>query len=224
MNFLLKITIGIFLTLSLNATVLSLGENKLDLGMKVGTLGLGLNLSTRIYDKTNVRVNINYFSLSKSINIEKIDYTASLKLLTAGALLDYYFFNGTFRGSFGLYYNGNKLTGTVSLQDKPIKVGDKIYNFSEIGDLSLSLDFQKINPYFGIGWGRAIEETGFSFDCDIGFLYSNSVDVSYIASIKNTTLENEITENLNKEVKKIRSSLDKLKFYPVISLGITYQF
>ena len=198
-----KMIIFICLSLSLSANILQ--DQKIGAGLKVGTLGFGLDVYKEVYKDLNLRLNINYFSLKRSQELNGITYALDFNLFTTGLLLDYYMLENNFRGTFGLYYNGNKLSGKADIGDKNIKIGDTTYTANDIGDVDLTLDFQKISPYFGIGWGgHSSDESGFSFGFDMGVMYHGKPKASITFKPKNKSISEiaDIQGNINKEIAK----------------------
>jgi len=197
--------------------------------LKVGTLGIGFDVSRMVTEQIAIRGNINGFSYNRASDLSNITYNATLNLLTIGALADYYPYENNFRFTGGVYYNNNKLDGVVTpAVTESIKVGDKTYTGANIGKLQTGINFNHVAPYIGLGWGnKSTTSSGWGFTLDIGALYQGSPKVSANATINSTTpkiLKDEITTNVEKERQQIESDVSKYTWYPVIMIGINYNF
>ena len=194
---------------------------------KIGTLGLGAELTGRLSDSWNARVGFNNYSYHTTRSENDVDYDAKLQLRTFTALADWHPFDGGFRTSLGLVANQNKFdmvgkpsgTGTYDLNGTP-------YNASDIGSLKGKLTFNSTAPYLGIGWGNAVaKDTNWNFSFDLGVLFQGkpkfalTTDSAYCRA--NTA---NCQDNLNAEQAKTESDMKNYRWYPVISFGASYQF
>lgn len=213
------------LALSASASAEGLG-----LSANVSTLGLGLDLTKPFSQSMTGRVGFNAYTYDRSMTKSDIDYDGSLKWQSFHALADWYPSNGGFRVSGGLMYNNNK----ASLTAKPSTTGtftinEVSYASAEVGSLSGEMSFNKVAPYIGIGWGNPVaKEKHWGFVADVGVLYQGSPDAALAANCgtaiagtaRCTTLQNDVAA----EQEKLKSDLNNFKWYPVVSIGISYQF
>jgi len=199
------------------------------LALKVGTLGMGLDLSIPINNKFNVRVNLNGASYSDDTTESGIKYEYDLDLLTAGVLVDYYpMENSQFRVTGGVYYNGNELEMCGKPDVAGITVGNITYTANQVGSLNAKVEFDDVAPYIGIGWGNTVKKGGWSFNADVGIMYQGEPDVTltpiYGPLITNAGLQAPIDAQVKIEEAQLQDELDDYKIYPVISVGVTYTF
>ncbi len=152
-------------------------------GLKVGTLGLGLDVSYPLTHNFSIRGNINGLNYTSSINdilssedgFESLGANADLTVdfLTAGLLVDYFpFEHSDFRLSAGVYYNANELSVQATSKDNQSFTG-VTFTPDELGTATGKLVVDEISPYIGIGWGNRGDEKGWSWSLDIGALYQN---------------------------------------------------
>jgi len=201
------------------------GARNYDVGLRAGTLGAGVDISTPINEKLTVRFNINSFNYSRTEEIDGINYDGDLKLLTAGALLDYFPFESTFRLSAGAYYNNNKFTGTAKpLGPITININGRDYTEADVGRLDTKITFNKFAPYLGFGWGSNANKKGFGFSFDIGAMYHGTPKTDLNVVINNKNLENQINEDVEAEKRSLEDEISKYKFYPVVMIGVNYTF
>lgn len=192
-------------------------------GGKVGTLGLGGEITAGITSNINTRVGINGFSYDYSGTEGDVEYDIDLKLFSASLLLDWHPFGGGFRISGGLLINQNEL----DTQARPMTsytIGNTTYTPAQVGTLRGSIDFNDMAPYAGIGWGNAVgkdKKWGVTFD--IGVVFQGSPKVSLTADgllASDPTFQ----ANLKREEDELQDALDEFEYYPAIAIGITYKF
>ena len=182
-----------------------------------GSLGLGLQLHKSLLHKLNARIGVNTFSIGKDGILEDSDvtYNADLKLSSVAALFDWHPSAGGFRLSFGMIINKNKAELLVQ-PSKTFTVGGTTYTPAEIGSLTGTVEFNRLAPYFGIGWGNSVghnKRAGVVFD--IGTIYHNSPQVR----MKATGFIAPTAE----QAPDVQDDIKDFRFYPVITLGLTYK-
>jgi len=196
--------------------------------LKVGTLGVGADMTIGISKKLNARANLNYFSYGKTITEDEDEdgsgggtIKPKLNLLTMGALLDWHPWAQGFRISAGLYLNKNKLDLTAETSDT-VEINEHEYSVSDLGG---KVDFNSLAPYFGIGYGNAVQANGhWHFSFDIGALYSGSPQVALWATASDPALQAQLDADIAEEVKDIEDDVEMYTIHPVISLGVSYLF
>ncbi|MBI3899701.1 MAG: hypothetical protein HY308_15605 [Gammaproteobacteria bacterium] len=208
---------GLLLTGTANAA----GE--FGLGVKAGTLGFGLEGIYSLSEQFNLRGGFNKYSHDGDEDASGIRYDGELDLQTAGLMLDWHPFSGTFRISIGIFNNQNEVTLTATpTSDQTI--GGSTFTASEIGTLSGKVEFKKTAPYLGIGWGNAVGKGNrFSFNFELGALFQGSADVTLSSD---GTLADDSTYQaaLRTEEQEAEDDLDDFKIYPVIAFGMSYRF
>lgn len=194
---------------------------------KLGTLGAGAELNMGFSDSLTGRIGFNTYTHNYNSNSNQVNYDFKLQLQTVSALADWYPFAGSFRASGGLFYNNNKAT----LNAKPGTGGYTIngvnYTAAEIGSLHGEMSFNTVAPYLGIGWGNPVaKDKGWGMTSDIGVLFQGSPKTSLTATCGTlvgaqcTTMQNDAAA----ENTKLQNDLSSFKFWPVISVGISYQW
>jgi hypothetical protein len=187
------------------------------LGAKVGTTGLGVEGTYGLRENVNLRGGLYGFTYSTDVEETDVDYDADLKLRSAALLADWHPFNGGFRVSAGGYYNGNELSGAA---DGELDVGDNTYQAS----LDATIDWRSFAPYLGVGYGNAVQGGRWSFAFDAGVMFTGSPDVNVKGRVNNPGLQDQFDNDLRQEQEELQDDLDDFKYYPVVSLGVTYRF
>lgn len=194
----------------------------------IGTTGLGVHLTVPVQDKLNGRIGFNTLNYDYSGNTADASYDFKLKLQTVDALVDYFPTASKFRLTAGLVYNGNKISATA----KPTTAGvytyqGNTYIAAQVGQINADIDFNKVAPYLGIGFGDAVAKgAGWSFAGDFGLMFSGSPK----SSLRNTgctagaLLCNRLTADLARENVVLQDEVKGLRYYPVLRVGASYKF
>jgi hypothetical protein len=187
---------------------------------KLSTLGYGAEVAFPIMEKVDGRIGLNKFNYSVNKNSNGTAFSGKLDLSSVEALADWHPWAGSFRVSGGLVYNNNKFSMTGLPNGANISVGGKnvAYNGAAGDYVTATVDFKKVVPYLGIGWGRTPKNTGLSFTSDIGILFQGSPRGNVTSNIAAAQ------PNLAQANADLNSSLNNFKMYPVISIGIGYTF
>jgi hypothetical protein len=197
-------------------------ESRSGLGMtgKIGTLGYGAEFSYGSSDSFSTRVGINSFKRTYNSSSGTANYDFKVQLQTASVLADWYPFEGRFRTSAGLLYNNDKLTLKAVPGVSGYTVGGVTY--TGVTSVDATIAFNKVAPYFGIGWGNPVaNDKGWGLVSDIGVMFQGkpktNLTVACVTACPTAT-------DIANENAKLESDLSHFKWWPVISLGISYQW
>ena len=194
-------------------------------GVKVGTLGLGGDVSLPIFpDRLNLRVSGNYLNFSYDGTADDIDYEFTLDFKDLMLLGDWHPFANNFRISGGMVWHDSskvKLEGTPT---DDVDIGDHEYSPEAIGTLRGQLDFEDMAPYVGIGFGNAIGpyEQTWSFVFDLGVIIQ-TFDATLEADGPAASIP-QFQADLRKEEEELQDDLDGFEIYPVLQFGVAYHF
>lgn len=212
------------------------GPAQYGVGVKLGTLGVGLEGTRELGYRLNLRVGANYALYRYDTMVGDVRYNAELDLASFGAMVDWhplkYLFGGIFhplRVTVGVFANGNELR-IESAPPAVTRVGNGTYTPAQIGRLEGKVEFaNSVAPYIGIGWGNAAaqrkrigvyENWGLGVVVDLGLLIQGHKTVSsYIATNGGVS-----QSDLDEETRRLEGNLDNLELYPVIAVGISYHF
>lgn len=220
----LKIRIGaLFGALSVAASV----QAGTGVAVEIGSTGVGAHVSVPIRPNLNVRFGVNYAKYSTTRNTDDAHYDLDLQLKTVDALVDYFPGDSGFRVSGGAVYNGNQF-GTLArpANGSVYTLNNNTYPASTAGTIDGTVDFHKVAPYLGIGWGNAATAPGWGFAADLGVLFQGAPNSTLgnrgctASSAICTRLANDlVAENL-----KLKDEMKDFKFYPVLRVGVSYSF
>ena len=197
------------------------------LGLRVGTLGGGIELAHAFTDTLGFRVSANGLNFNSNQTYDSINYDGKLKLESGQLLLDWFPFSSNFRLSAGAMYNGNKLT----LDGKPsaggtFTINGTSYSSSEIGALNGKVDFRKTAPYVSLGYGRPVGK-GLSFAADVGVLFQGSPRSTLSATCGSAASAStcaQIQSNVAVQQNQLEDDMHVFRYYPVLSIGLAYVF
>jgi hypothetical protein len=203
-------------------------SQKLGLGLtaRIGTLGIGVDVTKAVTDRVNGRLGFNFGKLDINRTDSGINYDSQLNLSSVQLLGDYYpFSRSNFRLTGGLIAQNNRYT--VTSKPNPngtYTIDNNQYQASDVG--TLGGEFKSANsiaPYVGIGIGQPANE-GFGFNADVGLMFAGSPQVSLTAS--NPAFNNNpITRNqIDNQARQTENNLKGFNLYPVISVGVSYGF
>ena len=214
----LQFTIGLILLIipmQAQAGVLDIGVTG-----KVGTTGLGADITVPLVSNLlNLRGGYNFGELRPSTTQGDIDYKADLHVESVPILLDLHPFNGGFRITGGVYFNKNEIDLSSVVDASTVGLGGSFGTANLNANVSWSNDFA---PYLGIGWGNAADADStfpIGFSLDIGAFYQGSPDVVLTESTGSVTLA-----DLAAEAAQLEEDLSDFKFFPVVTVGIHFQF
>lgn len=201
----------------------------LALSGKVGSLGMGLELTKGYSDEFSTRLGFNTFNFSTTTAKNSVNYDFNVKLQTFSLLGDWYPMQGAFRATTGLYYNNNKFSLVGKPSGGTFTVGGATYNAADVGSMNGSVSFNKVAPYIGLGWGNPAEQgKGWGLVSDFGLLYqgqpTTTLDATCGPAIAGTAQCTNLQNSVAAERGKLSNALSNFKLYPVATMGVSYQW
>jgi hypothetical protein len=186
-------------------------------GVRAGTLGLGVEVSYPLSQRFGLRLNADSYKYSRTFNQDGVDYDGKATLKTASLLADWYPFANNFRISAGPMYNGNK----IALTSKPgsVVVNGVTYNASIEGQV----DFKNYVPYAGIGYGRPIG-TGLSLTFDFGVIFQGTPTATLTGTCSPPAACTTFQSDLAAQQASLNDAIKNFRYYPVAALGLAYTF
>lgn len=193
-------------------------------GVKVGTLGLGAELTFKASNYLGARAGINILDWSIEETIDDIDYDASLDFFSLALLADYHPFGGIFRISVGVVVNDNEVSLSATPTDT-VTMRSVTFTAAEVGTLSGSVEFLPLSPYIGIGWSSNTSNAGgWGFNLDLGILYHGAPDITSYTASGTLSGTAQLETILDEQEAIIEDYFDKYTIYPVVSFSIQYLF
>ena len=189
---------------------------------RASTLGLGGEVGYAFNDYVNVRLALNNYSYDYDTTEDDIRYDFDFELESTALLVDLHPFGGNFRLTGGVLDNKNRLDGRAEAAGS-YDIGGQTYAGSDVGTLYSRVDLGDSNPlYLGLGWSKALGDSGFGIGFDLGVVMQGSPDVA-LAATGPIASDPTFQQNLQDEEANLESDLDDFDNFPVFAIGVTYQ-
>jgi hypothetical protein len=196
-------------------------------GMKVGTLGLGLEGRWSALPWLDVRLGVNSYEYDDNGSQAGVNYDATFSLDTFYATGNFRFPLSPFRVTAGVVSNGNEFvmasqdTGGLSFD-----IGNDTFSAADVGTLQSITSFSGTAPYVGVGYDFEIfGKVGLNLD--FGVLWQGEPDVTLEATGLATAppaVQTALAAELENERLELEDEMSDFKAWPVISLGFVYNF
>ena len=207
--------------LGLLGTQSALADDNIWLGAKAGTLGIGFEATWRPTPILDFRAGLNNYSYNTNSAEAGIDYDSELDLNTFYATANLRAPMSPFRLTAGIFSNRNEVN-LVSQSSATYDIGGMTYTGAEVGTLNAAVSFEKTAPYLGVGADFRIADTlGLNFD--LGVLWQGTPVVGMTASGP-ITLDPNFQAELAAETVELQNALNNYKAYPVVSIGLSFNF
>ena len=197
------------------------------IAVKAGTLGIGLEIVKAFNFPLNLRLGGSFFKDNRDISVYVSDNAKTVNHLTLGSisLLADWQLGGAFHITAGAFYNFSEETIDVTSNESAY-VDDIELTPETLGTVSTNIKLSKVNPYFGIGFGRSISKKSLvGFGIDLGAMYIGKPKVYLTASgMAEPTAEPYPTEDgmtSNQEV--IEGNIENFIFYPYINFQLSFR-
>ncbi len=208
-------------------TPLAKANEGLGIDVKVGTMGVGAEISAALIPHTRLRGGINYLLWEFDSTIDDIDYNFETQFNSLSALLDIHPFGGAFFLSGGVYFNNNNVGVEGSLPPENFPAAFQSYTFlSDFLSITGDVEFNPVAPYLGLGWRSNSNDTGWGIALDLGVLFQGAPEVTNLrinAPVDVNDIE-EVQLFLTEQQQEIEDELSWFQWYPVASLLLTYHF
>ena len=152
---------------------------------------------------------------------EGINYNGTAKIQRAGVFADWFPGAGRFRLTGGLTSNQMRLDLRAQGNGSSIDIGGTSYPTSTSDRLDVRVEFPKVTPYLGLGYGHKLGQTGLGFLFDVGAQIGRA---KVTATTQGPNLSLVSPSDLDKELQEIREGAGKVRAFPQLSLGVSYQF
>jgi hypothetical protein len=199
----------------------------ISIGVKGGTLGVGLEAGLDLSSYFGMRAGINYLKFDFDTTISDIDYNFEPEFFNGSLLLDMHPFANSFRLTGGAYLNNNKVdVNGIFRRDLIPAEYERFADMTNLAQIKGSVDFNSVAPYIGIGWTTNQNSPGWGVDLDLGVMFQGAPNVSDLSlddpwGLGDTDLAKRL---LAEERQAIEDELDKFQYYPVASVAVTYKF
>lgn len=179
-----------------------------------GTSGLAIGTSFAGSTWYNGRLEYNRLTYKTDGSTDSINYDADLRLQNQAAYLDLRPFAGKFRVSLG-----------VSSQQSHLDIrGDGTLDTGDKAKANARVELPSVMPYAGFGWGLGKNTPGLGMFFDVGAFIGKPKVTTFTLTSDNPQVQAEADKELPEKRKEVEDDVAKLKVYPVVKFGLTYQF
>lgn len=198
-------------------------DASVDIDLHASSIGAGVGFAIPLSENVAGRLSLSKLNYTFQTTQDQINYDATFKLGSVAALADWHVFGGVTHLTAGIIFNNNDFTMTAVPSGSGFTIDGQLYNTTDVSSLNATVTFNKVAPYLGFGWSGRASKTGFSFKSDIGVMFIGSPKSSLSitgAQATNPTVLGHVANAQN----QLDQDLEKIRIYPVISLGIGYAF
>ena len=197
-------------------------------GAELGSPGLGGFGSWRFSDHLGVRTGFDYFQWTENnLSIADFRYSVKARLMSEPLTLDIYpWQKHSFHVSVGMMFNQNQITGSSS-GFGPVNIGGHTFDFSDFGLLNLKIQQQPVDPYLSIGGNFLYFDHAhhWALGGELGVAYTGTPIMSLTSSGRFSGGGHDVIDAaLGQEKQKAKDWANKLAWFPVIKLMVTYSF
>jgi len=191
----------------------------------ISTLGVGTGVEFHNqHDLIGVRASVNLFHFG--LNFKESDTTSSTqaKLQNESLLVDYYPFHAGFHLTGGVIFNQNSanFSSTPQLTGALLGFITATHYTGAVGDVHGPISFNPVDPYFGLGYEFRLGH-GFGFTTDIGAIYQGKGRITLNSSGLLLTVP-QLRAGVLANAERADSMIDKMSFYPILSMSLSYRF
>jgi hypothetical protein len=187
-----------------------------------GTDGLALGYGYSFTKNSNVRAEVDGFSISHDFTAGGLQYDAKLKLMHGALFADFFPAPSIvpFRLTAGVLVGGDNVEGDATSVSGTYSInGVTVPSSGE--SITAKLKFPTVRPYLGIGFGHNPNTKGLSVAFDAGVAFGKpSVSFDVPANIVAAAGQ----ANVDAEQQSLQSKANSLRFYPIVKVAVTYRF
>jgi hypothetical protein len=200
-------------------------DSELGIGIKAGTLGLGVEGRWSGLPYMDLRLGANAYTYDadglQSNNLYETDLDLETYYLTA----NFHFPLSPFRLTVGAFSNGNEVN-MVGAETGDYNFGGTTWTQDQVGTLSSTTSFASTAPYVGLGFDfELFGKAGLNFD--VGVLLQGEPEVNLVSTgtaWDDPLIQDEFQASLEAERLQLEKEMSDFKAYPVISLSFVYNF
>jgi len=212
---------GVLALAFLTSGVANADDSELGIGIKAGTLGLGVEGRWSGLPYMDLRLGANAYTYNDDGRQANNLYEADLDLETYYLTANFHFPLSPFRLTVGAFSNGNEFN-MIGAETGDYDFGGQNFTQDQVGVLTSTTSFASTAPYVGLGFDfELFGKAGLNFD--LGVLLQGDPEVTLEAT--GSGLGDQFFEDaLEAERLELEEDMSDFKAYPVISLSFVYNF
>jgi hypothetical protein len=210
------------------------------IGGKVSTLGVGAEGALAVTESGNLRVGFNFFDYSRTFSKSGINYNGELDLRSFQITYDQYLISGLHISPSLLAYNGTHVDAAAAVPaGRSFSLGGTTYFSGQTNPINGTgtATVRKVAPAILLGFGtlvpRSRRHLGFNVDAGVVFQGSPTTKLNLTGSacvVNSTTAclnagsDPTVQANVHKEEAQLNKNLEPIKYFPVVSIGMSWKW
>lgn len=193
-------------------------------GLQLSSFGAGLGFHSSLPKHPRLAFDLNYtflrFVKSKEFTVRgdsRVNILPDINHQMISGFVSYYPFKKTrFYGKAGTGYNfGQKYQAQIT-SPTGLELGGIEIAGEDFGTIDLSVKWNKLMPYLGVGYLKSFPKNRLSLGFDAGCFYMGSpkIKTDFEGFLESTTLDTKIVT--------IEENMKNYSFYPFLSLNLSY--
>lgn len=189
-----------------------------DFGLRAGTLGVGAEAGIKTAPFVTLRGVGQAADIKRGFSTGEYNAKGTLKLSSLGLQADLHMPLSPFYITGGIFANGNKIDADIKPSNGTYKINGNYYSSALIGNLKTNVDFDKTALYAGLGTRFSLFHVAAALEAGI---YSQGKP-----KVKVTPETSGIVSqsDIDAQVRKYQADLDKLRYWPAVTLSAKYKF
>jgi hypothetical protein len=208
------------------------------IGLRVSTLGAGLEIATPLSQSVNLRSIINDVDYGYQFTSHGGNYNAEAHFHSAQMSVDWFPFHGGFHLSPGIMVFNNKLAVQIKVPPGQTFSFEDYEMTSSLNDPlhggAAATYARKIAPVLMAGFGNILPRNGrhFSVPFEFGVAYPGAAQISI--NLQGTTCQPDGCSNVETDAEaqkdmllkqnQLNNELSKFQLYPIVSTGLAFRF
>lgn len=193
----------------------------------LGTDGIGGDLAFLATPSLVFRARGTWLGVGHGETYDGVRYDGRLKFATGGLFLDVHPLPGMAHPLFlsAGVMKGRRKASIIATPKGSITYNGHVYTAAEVGTVRGDIALPDTAPFVGLGWDNTFDTQGpFGFKLMAGVAASRDPKVTLTSTGGLLSMAPMLAADLKAEEAKIRSAADHLRYYPVVSTGLTYKF
>jgi len=198
-------------------------EDRWAAGLTAGSDGVGLDLKYKLSPTLVLRARGAGIDFSDTENSDGIRYHGRVKFATGGGFLDWHPFANGFLLSGGVVAGEREVT-LSGAAEADVTIQGHTYTPAQIGSVDGRAKLPGAAGFLGVGYDSTFVQRGrIGFNVLAGVQLSGAPKVQ-LASNGLLATTPQLINDLMHEEDEVRHDLNFTKYYPALSLGLTYRF
>lgn len=193
-----------------------------------GTDGAGLDLSYQATRALVLRLRGAWLGAKHAGTYDGVRYDGKLDLMTGGAFVDIHPLPGRFTHPLFLSLgavDGRRRASIHATPQGSVTYGGHTYTAAQIGTVSGDIRLPDLAPFVGAGWDNTFDSRGaLGVRLLAGAVVSSRPEVSLRSTGGLSSATAMLQTDLMNEQAKVAAAANALRYYPVVSAGLSFKF